>query len=293
MQILFVFMQILHYYSDMDFMAHYEHSPRLNSQGLHFHDYFEIYFHIQGGSLYCVDDSVFELKLNHLVVIPPLHMHGLVCDRDLVDYQRAWLYLTPETLNKCGFSKIDLSKMLEEANRRQAFDCQLSDKEADIFINFIQTLEKSSTKNLTETLLDDYSRILKLLGIVQKNLFANSKNSNNSKKSKTAASKLSQNIMHDVLHYINEHYTENLSLKELCKRFNMSESSLSHEFSNYSNKGVYEYILYKRIIKSKELLFTEMNLTQIAMECGFNDYSNFLRAFKKISGCSPKEYKKR
>ena len=99
--------------------------------------------------------------------------------------------------------------------------------------------------------------------------------------------------MHEVLHYINEHYTESLSLKELCNHFNMSESSLSHEFSNYSNKGVYEYILYKRIIRAKELLFTDMNLTQIALECGFNDYSNFLRAFKKLSGCSPKEYKKR
>ena len=293
MQNLFVFMHILHYYDDMDFMAHYEHSPRLNSQGLHFHDYFEFYFHIQGGRLYCVDDSVFELKANHLLVIPPLHMHGLVCDRDLVDYQRAWLYLTPETLNKCGFSKIDLSKMLEEANRRQAFDCQLSEEEAAIFKNSIQALEESSTNNSITTLLDDYSRILKLLGIVQKNLFVNTKNSNNSRKLKNTTSKLSQNIMHEVLHYINEHYTENLSLKKLCKHFNMSESSLSHEFSNYSNKGVYEYILYKRIIKAKELLFTDMNLTQIALECGFNDYSNFLRAFKKLSGCSPKEYKKR
>ncbi len=290
MHFLFVFMQILHYYDDMDFMAHYEHSPRLNSQGLHVHDYFEFYFHIQGGRLYCVDDTVFELKPNHLVVIPPLHMHGLVCDRDLVDYQRAWLYLTPETLNKCGFSKIDLSKMLEEANRTQTFACQLSEEESDIFKSFIQALEESSAKNSETTLLDDYSRILKLLGIVQKNLFINS---NNSKKLKSTATKLSQNIMHEVLHYINEHYTESLSLKELCNRFNMSESSLSHEFSNYSNKGVYEYILYKRIIRAKELLFTDMNLTQIALECGFNDYSNFLRAFKKLSGCSPKEYKKR
>ncbi len=98
--------------------------------------------------------------------------------------------------------------------------------------------------------------------------------------------------MHNVLHYINEHYSEKLLLKSLCSYFNMSESSLSHEFRNYSNKGVYEYILYKRIIKAKELLFTDMNLTQIALECGFNDYSNFLRVFKKLSGASPKEYRK-
>ena len=287
MHFLFVFMQFLHYYNHMDFMAHYEHSPRLNSQGLHVHDYFEFYFHIQGGRLYCVDDTVFELKPNHLVVIPSLHMHGLVCDRDLVDYQRAWLYLSPETLNKCGFDKIDLNRTLEEANRKQNFAREFSDDEADIFVDSIQALEKSTQRKSPDTLLDDYSKILHLLSIVQKNLSINSNNS------KITATNLSHNTMHEVLHYINEHYTENLSLKELSNQFNMSESSLSHDFANYSNKGVYEYILNKRIIRAKELLFTDMNLTQIALECGFNDYSNFLRAFKKLSGCSPKEYKKR
>ncbi len=241
MHFLFVFMQILHYYDDMDFMAHYEHSPRLNSQGLHVHDYFEFYFHIQGGRLYCVDDTVFELKPNHLVVIPPLHMHGLVCDRDLVDYQRAWLYLSPETLNKCGFDKIDLNRTLEEANRKQNFARELSDDEASLFVNFIQALEKSARKKSPDTLLNDYSKILHLLAIMQKNLSINSTDSNSSKiTALNSAANLSQNTMHEVLHYINEHYTENLSLKELCSQFNMSESSLSHEFSNYSNKGVYE-----------------------------------------------------
>lgn len=285
MQNLFVFMHILHYYDYMDFMAHYEQSPRHNSQGLHFHDYFEFYLHIQGGRLYCVDDTVFELKPNQLLVIPPLHMHGLVCDRDLVDYKRAWLYLTPETLNKCGFSKIDLNSAFEDASKNQHFVCNLCDEEAGIFTAFIKSLEEKGDKNEAQNLLDNYSKILKVLDIVQKNLFAASKNS------KITNTKLNQTIMHRVLHYINEHYTENLSIKDLCSLFNMSESSLSHEFRNYSNKGVYEYILYKRIIKAKELLFTDMNLTQIALECGFNDYSNFLRAFKKLSGSSPKEYK--
>ncbi len=276
-------MQNLQYYKLMDYMAHYERSPSLNSQGLHFHDYFEFYFHIKGGRLYCVDDNVFELKTNHLIIIPPLHMHGLVCDRDLVDYQRAWLYLTPETLSKCGFEKFDLSTRLEEANKNHSFANQLGPEDSKIFISYVQEIEKMPQKKGPAELLSDYSKILKILEIVERNLTSGSK---------LSAQKLSHNPMHNVLHYINEHYSENLSIKELSSHFNMSESSLSHEFKKYSNKGLYEYILYKRIIKAKELLFTDMNLTQIALECGFNDYSNFLRVFKKLSGTSPKEYKK-
>ena len=60
----------------------------------------------------------------------------------------------------------------------------------------------------------------------------------------------------------------------------------------YTNKGIYEYILYKRILKAKELMYSDISLTEIAFTCGFGDYSNFLRAFKKITGTSPKEYRR-
>ena len=73
----------------------------------------------------------------------------------------------------------------------------------------------------------------------------------------------------------------------------MSDSSLSHKFKDYTNKGIYEYILYKRILKTRELMCQDFSLTEIAFQCGFSDYSNFLRAFKKVTGTSPKEYRKK
>lgn len=60
----------------MDYIAHYEKSPRMWSQGLHAHDDYEIYLHLNGGRFYCIDDTVFKLTPNQLLIIPPLHMHG-------------------------------------------------------------------------------------------------------------------------------------------------------------------------------------------------------------------------
>ncbi|MCQ2575828.1 MAG: AraC family transcriptional regulator [Treponema sp.] len=268
----------------MDYMSHYEKSPSLRSHGLHAHDYFEIYLHINGGRQYCVDDTVFELKQNQIIIIPPLHMHGLVCDKDLIDYERCYLYITPETLKKCGFNKIDLCSLFEDSCNNKKFSCEISSDEGCKIINHLKKIEENSSAENNEFVLEDYSLILDILNIVQKNYISNSKITN----------QITVNSgMYKVLHFINEHFTENISINQLSNLFNMSESALSHEFRKYSNKSVYDYILYKRIIKAKELLLSDLSLTQIALECGFNDYSNFLRVFKKFSNCSPKEYKKK
>lgn len=270
----------------MDYMAHYEISPSLMSQGLHAHDFFEFYLHIKGGRQYCVNDSVFELKPNQLIIIPPLHMHGLVCDRDLVNYERCYLYLSPETLKKCGFNKTDLCAYFEEACSNKKFTQVISKEDGDIICETLKKIERKSLKKTTDhdalSFLDDYSMILNILKIsLEKNLRAPEILNTNTNKT----------AIYKILHYINQHFTEEISISNLSEIFHMSESSLSHDFKNYSKRSIYEYVLYKRIIKAKELLLTDLSLMQIALECGFNDYSNFLRVFKKFSNCSPKEYR--
>jgi len=42
---------------------------------------------------------------------------------------------------------------------------------------------------------------------------------------------------------------------------------------------------------AKEMMHTEVSLNSIAYQCGFNDYSNFLRMFSKIVGLSPRKYR--
>ena len=267
-------------------MTHYEVTPSLMSQGLHAHDYFEFYLHIKGGRQYCIDDYVFELKPNQMIIIPPLHMHGLVCDSNLVDYERCYLYITPETLNNCGLKKVDFCKYFEDACANKKFTQEISEEEAVSISDIMRKIENKKSNEKSESnsfsFLEDYSMIFKILMIAQK-ISLKAPEFINPNTNSTAISK--------VLHYINQHFTEEISINNLSEMFNMSESSLSHEFKKYSKRSVYEYVLYKRIIKAKELLLTDSNLTQIALDCGFNDYSNFLRVFKKFSGCSPKEYK--
>ena len=76
----------------MDYIAHYEKSPRMWSQGLHAHDDYEIYLHLNGGRFYCIDDTVFKLTPNQLLIIPMSNKPVKRCHhflRDILRYLHA------------------------------------------------------------------------------------------------------------------------------------------------------------------------------------------------------------
>lgn len=268
----------------MDYMAHYEKSARMWSQGLHAHDYYEIYIHLEGAKLYCVDDIIYELEPNQLLIIPPLHMHGLICERDLLDYERCYLYLSPEMLQKCGLGKIDMIDIIDRAYKEKKILHCLSSDSAMLCRENLQQIERLSSIGNNNRQLECFSLIIQLLQLVADSVET---------KNPPEPAGSSNNSIIPVLHYINDNYTKNITIESLSKEFHISESSLAHKFKENVNKGIYEYILYKRVIKAKELMSTDKTLTEIAFLCGFSDYSNFLRAFSKSTGMSPRKYREK
>ena len=62
-----------------------------------------------------------------------------------------------------------------------------------------------------------------------------------------------------------------------------------HKFKKETGYTLHNYILSKRLFKAKELIKSGTPITTASMQCGFNDYSSFLRSFKKTFNCSPRE----
>lgn len=94
---------------------------------------------------------------------------------------------------------------------------------------------------------------------------------------------------------IQDQIDTNLTLKELSKGLDISPSYLSREFSkHFDNLSFGEYIRKQRIEKAKDLMSTpSYSLTEIAYLTGFSDQSHFTRIFKKHTGMSPSEYRRK
>ena len=97
-------------------------------------------------------------------------------------------------------------------------------------------------------------------------------------------------VVYRVLSYINEHYSEDLSLDFLANKFFISKYHLSREFNRLVGTSVYRYIIQKRLVMAKQMMSNGIPSATVYQHCGFGDYSNFYRAFKAEYQISPREF---
>lgn len=84
-----------------------------------------------------------------------------------------------------------------------------------------------------------------------------------------------------VLAYINAHIADTLTLDAIAEHFYISKFHLSHQFRRFTGMSIYQYIVKKRVTIARDLLLGGVPATQACHACGFGDYSNFLKAFKR------------
>lgn len=96
-----------------------------------------------------------------------------------------------------------------------------------------------------------------------------------------------------VLSYISQHFAEDLTVDMLAQLIPLSKSYFMYCFKRITGTSVVSYITQIRIKNACEMLLsTGKQVVRIAMECGFDNLSNFNRQFKKNVGCSPLKYRK-
>lgn len=93
-------------------------------------------------------------------------------------------------------------------------------------------------------------------------------------------------------HYIEQHFSERITVKYLANLGNVSVSSFNRIFKKETGKTPIDYLIEMRIEKSKRLLRRkEIPIVEIAIRCGFNSSSHFSYCFSRILGITPSEYR--
>lgn len=96
-----------------------------------------------------------------------------------------------------------------------------------------------------------------------------------------------------VLIYLDEHFTEELSLEHLSKEFGISRFQLSRLFSEKLHTGFPSYVTSKRLEYARELLSsTDESVTNIALDAGFGSSRSFFREFKNAYQMTPNEFRR-
>ncbi len=102
-----------------------------------------------------------------------------------------------------------------------------------------------------------------------------------------------EDSIQDVKNYIAENLNEKLTVQRLANESHMSTSHFSRVFKQQTGFSPYDYVLITRLNKAKYLLQkTEMSVSSIAYETGFNSESNFICFFTDNEGISPGKFRK-
>lgn len=97
-----------------------------------------------------------------------------------------------------------------------------------------------------------------------------------------------------MLSYIHDHYQEQITLQDIAESGMMCQSKCCRLFRENLRQSPVAYLQNYRIQRGIYLLeHTDMNITEIALECGFHGASYFTETFRKINGISPKEYRRK
>lgn len=107
-----------------------------------------------------------------------------------------------------------------------------------------------------------------------------------------ARKRTSQDIIQDVITYIHEHVSEDISLIDLSDLTGYSTSYLSKFFADKYGSTISEYIAKCKIDKIKELMLdSSLNIGEIAKKAGFNSRTYFNNYFKRNMGTAPQQYR--
>ena len=96
-----------------------------------------------------------------------------------------------------------------------------------------------------------------------------------------------------AVNYINEHYAEDITLSEICRKFFVSQSHFSRTFKRVTGIPFIKYLNGVRIKAAQQILKEEnISISRVAERVGYSGTTHFGRIFKDISGISPYEYKR-
>lgn len=99
-------------------------------------------------------------------------------------------------------------------------------------------------------------------------------------------------ILKSMISFIQNHFNEKITLEQIASAGGIGQSKCCKLFGSYINQTPVTYLIAYRLSKSTELLkISDLNITEISYEIGFNSPSNFAKTFKHFYHCTPREYR--
>lgn len=235
----------------------------------HWHDYYEIEFTVSGKGYTAINNLKHPQKRGTVVFMTPPDFHSITAEEDIKIKKFTF---SPELI-----SHDDIKTLLSKA---KSMVITLNEKQLQYVESMLAMLE-SELHSINQDAFMHARFIIETILV-----FILTKGSKRTKHSFSSP-------IHIALSYIEEHFTEKISLSDIAVLVHLTEKHLSKKFQIEVGTSFSNYILDKRLNLAKTILASSSStISETAFKSGFNSIEYFSKAFKKATGMSPKKYQK-
>lgn len=260
---------------------HIKNAGRSFQIPVHWHDELEIIY-VKGGSLtVSISGESYIGKPGDAFVVSPGNLHLMGSDTGTVDY---YTFLFP--LKNLSFRADDLfeEKLLEPLNSGHLMiNPRINDTAKELCEQLIEVHESKNQESESQLTAQIKTKIILLQFILEMwkkgFIIENDTNGRNT-------------VEKEMVSYIQQNYTGKISLKEFGEQFHLSGKYISRYFKEHFHITLSQYVTYLRLEHAKQLLQdTDIPVTEVAMQSGYQNVSYFIRSFKKTYEISPLKYR--
>jgi AraC-like DNA-binding protein len=246
----------------------------------HSQNYCELIFFNSGSRDIRVGDSQYFLSAGDILAVRPGEKH---CGRSrhcILD--RYYIHIYPNALSHLKDGGCELTAVFFERKEYTNNIIKLPFNEQKHIRELLMAIDNTLRFGAYKTKdAEAYAYIICILSTL-----------NNYMKDNTAGKKSKNELLLNILSYIENSYDSNSVITDILKHFGVSRSTLWRLFKSEINTTPMAYLQKVRLENARILLAKDIDVMNVSLMCGFSDCSHFIRRFKQKFGMTPLQYKK-
>lgn len=273
------------YMLNEDYEVYEKQGEPVGAAALHYHNFFEIIYVMEGEFSVLVHDRTYMLHRGDFLLINCNIMHRYQpVEKKSAPSRRIILWITDKMLERLSEGEMNLAACFDrEPARAYHFPICYEDILRGYLLKLAMSQVLEGEQPGTKAVMDRgylalFFAYLNTLCHAGEYLYTEEMMAENP-------------LVERVSTYIDAHMKEAVTLEDIAAYVHMSKYHFLRKFKEITGVTVHAFLVHKRLIKACEAIREGKSITQAWQCCGFADYSSFLRNFRAAYGVAPGKYK--